>query len=95
MIWPRFLRSAARKEPISAFLVIAGSVDVVMGGLGGYGGLVFLGLFAVSGALAWRWLVWQRWQRQHPPEKIAQYALPPQSARALPMLSMHKNYPPR
>lgn len=94
MIWPRFFRTAYRKEPISAFLVIVGSVDTAIGGLGGYGGLVFLGLLAISSALAWRWLTWQRWQRYHPPEKVAEYALPPQSDRALPMLSMSKNQRP-
>lgn len=92
MIWPRFLRTAYRKEPISAFLLIVGSVDAAIGGLGGYGGLVFLGLLAVSSALAWRWLIWQRWQRQPSSAKVAQYALPPQSERALPMLSMSKNH---
>ncbi len=95
MLLPRFLRSSYRKEPISAFVIIVGSVDAAIGGVGGYGSLIFLGLFAVSGALAWRWLTWQRWQRLNSPEKVAQYALPPQSERALPMLSMQKSQPPR
>ncbi|MDG2992279.1 hypothetical protein L3556_15275 [Candidatus Synechococcus calcipolaris G9] len=95
MIGPRFFRSAYRKEPISAFLLVAGSVDTVMGGIGGYGGLAALGLLMVGGAFALRWWQWQRWQKSVAPERLAEYALPPQSSRPLPMLSMaKKQHPP-
>ncbi|XFA72340.1 hypothetical protein RYO59_000565 [Thermosynechococcaceae cyanobacterium Okahandja] len=92
MIHPRFLRTAYRKEPLSAFLLVMGSVDSVMGGVGGYSGLLIVGLGLVGSGLVYRWL---QFQRQRPlPEKVAQYALPPQSSRPLPMLTMSKKQPP-
>ncbi len=92
MIQPRFLRNAYRKEPISAFLLVMGSVDSAIGGVGGYSSLLVVGVGLMGSALAYRWL---QSQRQRPcPEKVAQYALPPQSSRPLPMLSMTKKQPP-
>ncbi len=93
MIQPRFLRNAYRKEPISAFLLVMGSVDSAIGGVGGYSGLLFVGLGLMAGGLAYRWL---QSQRQRPlPEKVPQYALPPQSSRPLPMLTIGKKQPPQ
>ncbi|ATS18014.1 hypothetical protein [Parathermosynechococcus lividus] len=92
MIYPRFLRTAYRKEPISAFLVVMGSVDLAIGGAGGYGGLLVVGVGLMGSALVYRWL--QSPRQRSLPEKVAQYALPPQSSQPLPMLTMTKKPPP-
>lgn len=92
MIYPRFLRAAYRKEPISAFLLVMGSVDSAIGGVGGYSSLLAVGVGLMGSALVYRWL---QLQRQRPlPEKVAQYALPPQSSRPLPRLTMTQKQPP-
>jgi hypothetical protein len=94
-IWPRILKTAYRREPISSFLIIVGAVDATIGGLGSYGSLIFLGLTTVGGAIALRW-----WQVQHSkknlqPERVAQHYLPSRSSRPqLPMLSISKKRPP-
>jgi hypothetical protein len=56
MIVPRFIKSAYRKEPISSFVLIMGTVDAVIGGVGSRGTLFALGLMMVLGAVAMRWL---------------------------------------
>jgi hypothetical protein len=89
-IWSRMLRSVYRKEPITGFVIIAGSVDVAIGGIDSSTSLVIFGLSAVGIALALRW-----WQLQHrspePSQRGAVYALPPASSRsALPTLTMSK-----
>ncbi|MFN4279190.1 hypothetical protein [Thermosynechococcus sp.] len=92
MIYPRFLRKAYRKEPISAFLLLMGGVDSTIGGVGGYNGLLLLGLGLMGSALLYRLL--QRSPERPLPEKVPQYALPPQSSQPLPMLTMSKKQPP-
>jgi hypothetical protein len=95
LILPRFVKNAYRKEPISSFVFIVGGVDLAIGGLGGYGGLLFLGLLTAGGAIGLRWWQWQRIQKSMEPERVAQYALPPQSSRpAVPMLSISPKRPP-
>lgn len=93
--WPRFLKSAYRKEPISSFLVIVGIVDAVIGGTDESWSLLTFGLGTVGVAVALRW-----WQTQHQePEPIHQapkHYLPPSSSRpALPILSSAKHHPPQ
>lgn len=92
-IWSRMVRSVYRKEPITGFVIIAGSVDVAIGGIDGSTPLVIFGLSAVGVALALRW--WQSQRRSpEPPQRDAVYALPPASSRsALPTLKMSKKRP--
>jgi len=89
-IWSRMLRSVYRKEPITGFVIIAGSVDVAIGGIDSSTSLVIFGLSAVGIALALRW--WQLQRRSPEPSTPgAIYALPPASSRsALPPLTMSK-----
>lgn len=92
--WPRILKSAYRREPISSFLILVGAVDATIGGVGSYGSLMFLGLTTVVGAIAFRW--WQL-QRTQPlqTERVANHYLPAQSSRPqLPMLAIAKKRPP-
>jgi hypothetical protein len=96
ILWPRFLRSAFRREPISSFLLIVGGVDLAIGGFSGSGGLAFLGLMMTGGALGLRWWQMQRVQKSMQPEQVAQLSLPPQSSQSqMPMLSIRKQQPPQ
>jgi hypothetical protein len=93
-LWPRFLKVAYRKEPISSFVVIFGAVDAVIGGVGERWSLMTFGLAMVGIAIALRW-----WQTQ---QKEAEYSdrpatrfLPASPSRTpLPMLSTTKRQPP-
>lgn len=93
VILPRFLKSAYRREPITGFILLVGTVDTTIGGLGQYGSLVFLGLATVGTAIALRWWQIQR-TKELQPERVAQYSLPPRSSSSqLPTLSMSKKRP--
>ena len=95
MIWTHVLKSAYRKEPISAFLILMGAVDATLGGVGGYSSLLFLGLTMIGGALAFRWQQSQRRQEMQP-EQVTQRYLPTNSSQSeLPMLSLSKKQPPQ
>lgn len=90
-IWPRILKLAYRKEPISSFLLIIGAVDATIGGVSNHGSLLLLGLSTAGVAIALRWWQVQR-SKQLQPERVAQYYLPSHSSRPqLPMLSMSKS----
>ncbi|MGK7933822.1 MAG: hypothetical protein AB4041_20665 [Microcystaceae cyanobacterium] len=52
---PRFVKAAYRKEPISSFIVILGSVDAVMGGVSGRLSLFSLGIGITLLAFIVRW----------------------------------------
>ncbi|MGV0027415.1 hypothetical protein [Phormidesmis priestleyi] len=92
-LWSRMVRSVYRKEPVTGFVIIAGSVDVAIGGIDSSTSLVIFGLSAVGMALALRW--WQSQRRSsEPSQQSAIYALPPASSRsALPPLTMSKKRP--
>lgn len=95
IVWSRMFRTVYRKEPITGFVLIAGAVDVAIGGIDGSTSLVVFGLSAVGVAIALR--LWQS-QKRTPdvPERRAIHALPPSSSRpSLPMLSMAKKNPPQ
>ncbi|MDW8200878.1 MAG: hypothetical protein RML75_06655 [Cyanobacteriota bacterium SKYGB_h_bin112] len=77
---PRFLRSAYRKEPVSAFVITMGLVDAAIGGFGGSWALVTVGLGATSLAIGLRWWLMHR-SRAQLPETIAEYYLPPGTSR--------------
>lgn len=94
-LWPRILKSAYRKEPISSFIIIVGAVDAVIGGVGEHWSLLTFGLTMVVLAAAVRW-----WQTQRKETSLAEqpvtHFLPPTSSRpALPMLNATKRQPPR
>ncbi|HEY9876696.1 MAG TPA: hypothetical protein V6D12_24945 [Candidatus Obscuribacterales bacterium] len=94
VLWTRFFRSAYRKEPISSFVVIVGSVDAVIGGLDQRWSLLSLGVGTVAVAIALRWWQFQRRQTELS-EQPAKYFLPATSSRpALPMLNTTKRHPP-
>lgn len=95
LVWSRMFRTVYRKEPITGFVLIAGAVDVAIGGIDGSTSLVVFGLSAVGVAIALR--LWQS-QKRTPDmqERRAIHALPPASSRpSLPMLSMNKKSPPQ
>lgn len=94
-LWPKILKSAYRKEPISSFIVIVGAVDAVIGGVGERWSLLTFGLMMVVIAVALRW-----WQTQRKDAELAEqpvtHFLPPGSSRpALPILSSSKRQRPR
>ncbi|HEY9797952.1 MAG TPA: hypothetical protein V6D30_20140 [Leptolyngbyaceae cyanobacterium] len=94
-LWPRFLKAAYRKEPISSFIVIVGAVDAVIGGVGERWSLLTFGLMMVVLAVALRWWQTQRKEGELSEQPVTHF-LPPASSRpALPMLSVTKRKPHR
>ena len=91
---PRFLKSAYRREPLPSFLVTAGVVDAVIGGLDDRWTLFTFGLGTVGLTVALRWwLMRQRRSYYAPP--VTQHYLPPQPSRpVLPILKASKQNPP-
>lgn len=95
-LWTRFSRATYRREPISSFMLTAGTVDAVMGGVGGYGSLLALGLGAVGISALIRW--WLR-RHQHQPSvsSMSHRApiryLPAQSSQPLPRLTNSRKRP--
>jgi len=93
--WTRNLKLVYRKEPIVSFLVIAGTVNVAIGGLSEHWSLMSVGLSVVGVAIALG--VRQQLRPRRPmqtPKRPPAYALPP-AADALPLLSLSKKNPPR
>jgi len=79
-LWTRLLKSAYRREPISSFILIAGSVSVVIGGVDAQWSLLATGLGVVGTAIALRWLHLRNSQPKaldSPPQRY----LPPYSSR--------------
>lgn len=94
--WPRFLKSAYRKEPISSFIVLIGAVDAVLGGVNESWSLLTFGLSTVGVAIAIRWWQSQRQEEVEPVHQTAKHYLPPSPSRvALPRLSASKHHPPQ
>jgi 4-hydroxybenzoate polyprenyltransferase len=52
-----------RKEPITGFIITAGAVNALVGGVGGIGTPFILGLVAAGGSIAYRW--WMIQQTEH------------------------------
>ena len=94
-LWPRFLRAAYRKEPISSFIVIVGAVDAVIGGAGERWSLLTFGLMMVLIAIALRWWQTQRRETELAEQPVTHYLPPTQSRPPLPVLSATKRQPPR
>lgn len=93
-LFPRILKAAYRKEPISSFIVIVGVVDAVIGGVGERWSLLSFGLMMVMLAVAIRWWQTQRRETEFADQPVTHY-LPPSSSRpVLPMLSANKRQRP-
>jgi hypothetical protein len=94
-LWPRILKSAYRKEPISSFIIIVGAVDIAIGGFGERWSLLTFGLMMVVLAVVLRWWQSQRKEAELADQPVTHY-LPPSSSRpALPILNTSKRQPPR
>lgn len=89
---PRFLKLAYRKEPISSFILLAGAVDVVIGGVGEHWSLLTFGVTTVALAIALRW--WQQRSQDEPDPQPVKYLPPASSQTALPTLNTTKRRPP-
>lgn len=94
-LWPRFLRAAYRKEPISSFIVIVGAVDAVIGGAGERWSLLTFGLMMVLIAIALRWWQTQRRETELAEQPVTHYLPPTPSHAVLPVLNAAKRQPPR
>jgi hypothetical protein len=94
-LWPRFLKLAYRKEPISSFIVIVGAVDAVIGGVGERWTLLSFGLMMVVLAVALRWWQTQRRETELAEQPVTHYLPPNSSEPALPRLSASKRQSPR
>jgi hypothetical protein len=94
-LWPRILKSAYRKEPISSFIVIVGAVDAVIGGVGERWSLLSFGLMMVVLAVAIRWWQTQRRETDLVEQPVTHFLPPSSSQPALPVLSAAKRKPRR
>lgn len=95
VIFPRFLKSAYRREPIASVLITMGIVDALIGGFGDSWSLFAVGLGTAGVSLVWR--LWRLQQQQPLPEEpsTTQLYLPSRSSStALPMLTGVKKKPP-
>lgn len=93
--WTRSLKSVYRKEPIVSFLVIAGAVNVAIGGFSEHWSLMSVGLSVVGVAIALglRQQLQPRRRRLPTSSRPPLYALPP-SSTGLPLLNLAKKTPP-
>ncbi|MEP0918376.1 hypothetical protein NC981_16220 [Leptolyngbya sp. DQ-M1] len=96
-LWFHVLRTIYRKEPISAFILTAGMMNVAIGGIDHSTSLAVFGFSTVTIALILRW--WSLSRRPEPIRvtpsarsgQVPVRALPEtSSARSLPPLSMPK-----
>ncbi len=89
--FPRFFKSAYRKEPISSFILTIGTVNAVMGGIGAKWTLLSFGIILVLMAILVRWLQIQQAESIQE-KKSSRYLLPPTSSQApLPILMSKKH----
>lgn len=83
--FPRALKSAYRREPISGFILTLGLVDTVIGGVSSQWLLLAVGLGIVSVAIALRW--WKMQQVRPEISRAPIYSLPDRSStQSLPVL---------
>lgn len=89
ILWFRFLRTLYRKEPITSFILIAGAMNVAIGGFDQSPSLVVFGLGTVALAMLFRW-----WALSHRPAPVRvspdQF---PRAVRALPERSSRPSLP--
>jgi hypothetical protein len=79
VIWPRSLKNAYRKEPITGFILAVGAVDIAIGGAAQRWTLVSLGVTVVTLAAIARWLQIHK-GRTLPRTGKARYYLPERSS---------------
>lgn len=95
VVWPRILKSAYRREPITSFIITVGAVDAVIGGIGSRGSLLTFGLTVAGVAIALRWWQFQRSQVEET-ERVPELYLPASSSRPqLPQLAPAKKRRPQ
>ncbi|HEY9639921.1 MAG TPA: hypothetical protein V6C57_05525 [Coleofasciculaceae cyanobacterium] len=83
MSWTQIIKFAHRKEPLSNFVLIVGSVDAVIGGVSNHGLLLTLGMSMIGVAIALRW---QAFQRQQALVEPSRYSLRSAEPPPLPLL---------
>ncbi|MBD2580506.1 hypothetical protein [Oscillatoria sp. FACHB-1406] len=88
---PRLIRLTYRREKISSFIVIVGTVDAVMGGVSERWTLLSFGVLVIALAIILRVVQGQR-ERAVPLEETPQRYLPPSPSEApLPPLRSRKH----
>ena len=87
---PHFINRAYRKEPISAFILTIGLVNVFIGGVGERWTLLTLGLLVGTSAIALRW--WQSYQYRSISERktITRYLKPSENSHPRPLPPLTK-----
>lgn len=97
---PRIIKNTYRKERLSSLLILAGTIDLLIGGFNERATLIAFGLVIVLGSIAWRWLQMQPIQstsvNQTVPSNTNRRYLPPASSRIpLPLLTNNEKSPPK
>ncbi len=90
-IFPRFLRTAYRKEPISSFILIVGAVDAAIGGAGQRWTLLSFGVTVILLSVVLRWWQLQKVQAVVSQEPPRRYLPPSSSPTPLPMLTHERH----
>lgn len=93
LAFSRLFKSAYRKEPISAFIFLFGTIDALLGGFSERWTLLSFGvvLVIVSGTV--RWLQVQQSQKEVNPPRAKRYLNPSKSSiQPLPELKRKQNY---
>lgn len=91
VLWFRFLRTFYRKEPLTAFILTAGAMNVTIGGFDQSTSLVMIGLSTVAIAMLFRW--WSLSQRPAPVRVTPADRPNPRPIRALPERSSRPSLP--
>jgi hypothetical protein len=95
VIFPRFLKSSYRKEPLISLFITMGIVDALIGGLDDSWSLFTFGLAIAGISIGVK--LWRIQQRRPlvEEESVVQHYLPSRSSSpTLPMLSVTKKKPP-
>jgi hypothetical protein len=89
----RLLKSAYRKEPISTFIFLCGTVDALLGGFSERWTLLSLGVVLIMISVTVRWLQIQQSQKEVSPPMAKRYLNPSKSSiQPLPELERKQNY---
>ncbi len=89
----RLLKSAYRKEPISAFIFLFGTVDVLLGSFSERWTLLSFGMLLVVISFSVRWLQIQQAEKRMKAPIAQRYLNPSKSTmQPLPELTKQQNY---